>query len=228
MGKKAVKKRDSFPFKYKDWLTSAAVRGMEKHNRADYMDLLCYVAAEDGKGLKDDDKANMKLLHCTSEDWDIIKQKFNVIDGRLFNKKLSELMAEEPAKEKKKPLNIFEMPEGLSLDKQIKFKKDKVKEDLKKFVAENSDKSYTSDMLNDFYLYWTAPTHDKTQIKMEREDTWDYEGRLHRWYKREKINGTPNGQSKAGKLLDANSKASEMMKNLNTNGTGTKQQAKLH
>lgn len=210
------KKKESFEFEYNKWLSNPSVRLMEKHQRADYMDLLCYVANEDGKGIKDDDASLMKLLNCSSEDLAVIKLRFKSEGGYLFNKKLSEMMVETVSK-KKEPTNIFNMPDGLSFDQQIKFKKNKFVEDLSKFMSDHKEKAYSRDMLNDFYLYWTAPTHDKKKIKMELEKTWDLEARLNNWSKIDKNNTSP--ESKTGKLIAASNNAEERMKNLNNNTT---------
>jgi len=42
---------------------------------------------------------------------------------------------------------------------------------------------YTSEMLNEFYAYWTEPNRSLTKLRWEMEKTWSIERRLKTWYK---------------------------------------------
>jgi hypothetical protein len=55
--------------------------------------------------------------------------------------------------------------------------------------------TYGSDMLLDFFYYWTEPNKSKTKMKFEMEKTWDVVRRLRTWEKNQ-INWNRNGKSK--------------------------------
>ena len=40
---------------------------------------------------------------------------------------------------------------------------------------------YPSDMLNNFFEYWSEPNKSKSRMKYESEKTWDLSRRLKRW-----------------------------------------------
>ena len=52
------------------------------------------------------------------------------------------------------------------------------KEELSKFVG-----LYSSEMLNDFFSYWTEPNRSHTKMLFETKQTWDTSRRLSRWEK---------------------------------------------
>ena len=43
---------------------------------------------------------------------------------------------------------------------------------------------YESDMLNDFFQYWTQPNNRKTKMQFEAEKFWDLKARLDAWKNR--------------------------------------------
>ena len=45
---------------------------------------------------------------------------------------------------------------------------------------------FGSDLLNDFYAYWTEPNKSNTKFKQELEKTWDLNRRLETWAKNDK------------------------------------------
>lgn len=59
----------------------------------------------------------------------------------------------------------------------IKTRKLKFSDSLKEFLPQ-----YGSDMLNDFYAYWTEPNPSGTKFKQEMQKTWDTARRLNSWY----------------------------------------------
>lgn len=193
-----------FKFYYKDWLTSPAVISMTKEQRDIYLTLLCYLAGEGEKGIKNDKEKLMELLKCNENDLNIVLERVYEQDGKLFNKKLLEALNGTLKKKEKKKINFFEVPQGLSPEQEIRFKKQAVIKEL-----ENFKEKYPKDLLNQFYLYWTAPTLDKKQIKIETQDTWDYEGRLRTWNQNYKP--TPEGGKVQG-LMNTNQDAKDILK----------------
>tara|TARA_Y100000310_G_C20632976_1_gene789622 strand:- start:795 stop:1625 length:831 start_codon:yes stop_codon:yes gene_type:complete len=66
-------------------------------------------------------------------------------------------------------------------------------------------KQYNSDLLKNFYDYWTEPNKSRTMLKYEMEKTWDLGRRLKRWADNDFGNKNKlNGMSKFKK--DANGK----------------------
>lgn len=216
-----AKKNKTFALEYQTWLSNKWVRLMTKEQRSIYMDLLCHLAEEGKNGIEDNDKDLCKLLDCSVEDLHVVKQRLSAKEGYLFSKKLSDLM-DKPPKKAKASGNLFDVPKDLTVDEQIKWKKAKVVDDLRQFKD-----NYSRELLNQFYLYWTEPTADKKQIRMEMQDTWDYERRLNTWSRNDNRHGgkggasvnplNPNGTppTKTEKLINANAGAKEMIKNIN-------------
>lgn len=44
---------------------------------------------------------------------------------------------------------------------------------------------YPREMLRQFFIYWGEPTQDKKKLKFELQQTWDLEGRLETWHRRD-------------------------------------------
>lgn len=74
----------------------------------------------------------------------------------------------------------------------IKVKESKVKES-KKDIEERKNifkneiklhKQYDTEMLKNFFNYWSEPTKDKSKMRMELQKTWDTKGRLSTWFNR--------------------------------------------
>jgi len=84
-----------------------------------------------------------------------------------------------------KPIKgILKVPDNTQ--SKVKYsKEDKSKEDKS---------TYSKDLLNDFFKYWTEPNKSNTKFRQELEKTWDLERRLETWakndrgYKKEKPN----------------------------------------
>ena len=106
---------------------------------------------------------------------DLIRQKRSYA-GQMSGK--SRQVSNTPSTDDKQVLNIK--------GKEKKEKKSKVKDinerDIlfKKQVFEFS-KQYNSNLLNEFFDYWSEPNPSKTLMKWEREKTWDLKRRLKRW-----------------------------------------------
>lgn len=58
------------------------------------------------------------------------------------------------------------------------------KDELSKFADR-----YSSDMLNDFYEYWTDPNKSHTKMLFETKQTWDTSRRLSRWERNNRKGG---------------------------------------
>lgn len=64
--------------------------------------------------------------------------------------------------------------------------------------------TYTNDMLNAFYLYWTEPNKTFTKMRFEMEPVFDMKRRLGYWHNRNK-NGrktTTTDEDRTSKLAD--------------------------
>ncbi|AXH74767.1 MAG: DnaD [Bacteriophage sp.] len=72
---------------------------------------------------------------------------------------------------------------------------DPIEQRRKKFAEELSPyiQKYGRDLLNEFYKYWAEPNQSKTRFKKEMQETWDLEGRLETWAKRNNSFAKPNG-----------------------------------
>ena len=49
--------------------------------------------------------------------------------------------------------------------------------------------TYSSDMLNAFYAYWSEPNKTFTKMRFEMQKTWDLKLRLNNWFNRNKNRG---------------------------------------
>ncbi|MGI6243901.1 MAG: hypothetical protein ACOYJK_10310, partial [Prevotella sp.] len=58
------------------------------------------------------------------------------------------------------------------------------KDELSKFTDR-----YSTDMLNDFYEYWTEPNRSHTKMLFETKQTWDISRRLSRWERNSRKGG---------------------------------------
>lgn len=69
---------------------------------------------------------------------------------------------------------------------------DKQKELFRRDI-EKEKNGYQSDMLNEFYQYWTEPNKTHTKILKEMQKTWSTSLRLKRWKRNDfnKTNETP-------------------------------------
>jgi len=63
----------------------------------------------------------------------------------------------------------------------ISVRKNEFKESLRPFLSK-----YGSELLNDFFGYWTEPNHSNTKMKFELQKTWSIERRLNTWVKNDK------------------------------------------
>jgi len=72
-------------------------------------------------------------------------------------------------------------------------KDEKIKRFQKKFYDSLTDSvpEFGSNIVRDFYDYWSEPNRSKTKIKYQLERTWDTKRRLQRW-KRNNFNNDKN------------------------------------
>jgi hypothetical protein len=76
-----------------------------------------------------------------------------------------------------------------SKESKIKRLQQKFYDSLIEFVDE-----FGSEMVRDFYEYWSEPNRSRTKIKYQLEKTWDTKKRLQRW-SRNNFNNEKNRQS---------------------------------
>lgn len=82
----------------------------------------------------------------------------------------------------------------VSIDKQLNNEqKNNIEERKLKFAStlEPFLSTYSKEMLNDFYLYWTEPNKSNTKFRAELEKTWSLERRLVTWSKNDSKFGSP-------------------------------------
>lgn len=67
--------------------------------------------------------------------------------------------------------------------KEKEIKQNNIKERESQFITELSLylKTYSKEMLNEFFLYWSEPNKSKTKMKFELNRTWDLSRRLKTW-----------------------------------------------
>lgn len=85
-----------------------------------------------------------------------------------------------------------------------KTEKTDINERIERFKIELSKylPDYGSDMLNEFFIYWTEKNISGVKMRFEMEKTWDISKRLVRWEKNTKkfSNGTGNNQEARGSV----------------------------
>ena len=69
---------------------------------------------------------------------------------------------------------------SIDAKKKVSLNIEQRKEEFKKTI-EPFKGEYPSEMLNDFFEYWTEPNPSNTQFRREREKSWKIESRLRRW-----------------------------------------------
>ena len=94
---------------------------------------------------------------------------------------------EKKIKEKKEKENILTINE----------RKNVFKEKLKPFLN-----TYSKDLLNDFYLYWTEHNPDGEKMRFEMEKVFDVKRRLKTWYKNSLKNNKFTQHSTKPLILD--------------------------
>lgn len=104
--------------------------------------------------------------------------EYNIIE---YNNK--DIIKEEEEKKPKKPT--------------IEERKIVFKEKLKSFLD-----TYSRDMLNDFFLYWTEHNTDGKKMRFEMEKVFDVKRRLKTWYKNSLKNNKFTPQSTTPLILD--------------------------
>jgi len=103
------------------------------------------------------------------------------------NSTQSNKIKEKKRKEKKEKENILTIEE-----RKIVFK-----EELKPFLN-----TYSKDMLNDFYLYWTETNQGGKKMRFEMERVFEIKRRLKTWYKNSLKNNKFTPQSPTPLILD--------------------------
>lgn len=95
----------------------------------------------------------------------------------------------EKNKEKKNSDEFEEKPTATKTAKSIRvMNAQQAREWLKEKIQEHAGK-YDSEMLNNFYRYWTEPVNEddpKTKLKFQLQKTWQTRGRLVTWYSHNK------------------------------------------
>ena len=94
------KKFHWFPFYYQAWMTDMNVQMLSHSEKGLYIDMLCSCFNEDG--LPTDHKMLKRLFKCDDDDLQMVVTLFHERDGKLHNKKLDEIKAEQAEVSKKK------------------------------------------------------------------------------------------------------------------------------
>jgi uncharacterized protein YdaU (DUF1376 family) len=96
------KKFHWFPFYYQAWMTDMNVQMLSHSEKGLYIDMLCSCFNEDG--LPTDHKTLKRLFKCDDDDLQMVVTLFHERDGKLHNKKLDEIKAEQAEVSKKKSM----------------------------------------------------------------------------------------------------------------------------
>jgi hypothetical protein len=114
----------------------------------------------------------------------------------------------------KKPFNcphcggLISDHEDLTKDDKIKQLQEKFYDSLVEFVDE-----FGSEMIREFYDYWSEPNRSKTKILYQLQKTWDTKRRLQRW-KRNNFNNEKNRtNNRRGFESDTTRRAIEQVQN---------------
>ena len=91
-----TKKYHWFPFYYLDWMTDLNVQMLSHAEKGLYIDMLCSCFNEDG--LPTDHKMLQRLFKCDADDLKMVVTLFHERDGKLHNKKLDEVKADQQSK----------------------------------------------------------------------------------------------------------------------------------
>lgn len=94
------KKFHWFPFYYQAWMTDMNVQMLSHSEKGLYIDMLCSCFNEDG--LPTDHKMLKRLFKCDEDDLQMVVTLFHERDGKLHNKKLDEIKADQAEVSKKK------------------------------------------------------------------------------------------------------------------------------
>jgi len=96
------KKFHWFPFYYQAWMTDMNVQMLSHAEKGLYIDMLCSCFNEDG--LPADHKLLKRLFKCCDDDLKMVVTLFHERDGKLHNKKLDEIKADQAEVSQKKSL----------------------------------------------------------------------------------------------------------------------------
>jgi hypothetical protein len=127
-------------------------------------------------------KVERFILHLEKEG-NVVRQKNNV-STLISITKYKEYQADSKPKDKPNGQQIGIQTDTNNNDnndnneKNIENRKLKFADTLKPFLGK-----YGSEMLNEFYVYWTEPNKSNTKFRQELEKTWSLEGRLSTWAK---------------------------------------------
>ena len=137
---------------------------------------------------KNDDEIRIKFL-------DKQLSEFNNLSGKRS----------EAAKKRWADANALQVDSKSNAIREDKKRGDEKKEDKERFIIEQKSlfaeqikpysSKYSSQMLNDFYVYWSEPNQAKTKLKYQMQETWDLSGRLATW-KRIERNDKPKQSNK--------------------------------
>lgn len=94
------KKFHWFPFYYQAWMTDMNVQMLSHSEKGLYIDMLCSCFNEDG--LPTDHKMLKRLFKCDEDDLQMVVTLFHERDGKLHNKKLDDIKADQAKVSKKK------------------------------------------------------------------------------------------------------------------------------
>lgn len=94
------KKFHWFPFYYQAWMTDMNVQMLSHSEKGLYIDMLCSCFNEDG--LPTDHKMLKRLFKCDEDDLQMVVTLFHERDGKMHNKKLDEIKADQAEVSKKK------------------------------------------------------------------------------------------------------------------------------
>lgn len=142
---------------------------------------------------KPNNKPNNKAEHVNYQQLIDIIEKSVDLESRKETEKaetfphtpIVEEKDKEKNKEKKNSDEFEEKPTATKTAKSIRvMNAQQAREWLKEKMQEHAGK-YDSEMLNNFYRYWTEPVNEddpKSKLKFQLQKTWQTRGRLATWY----------------------------------------------
>lgn len=199
-----------FTFYPKDWWASDSFFDLTPIQRYYYLECLFLMYLDNGFIKTQKTQLEKRLqTQILDEDWNIITQKFETIDGKYthvsVNKRLRKTLANRengkkggrPHKNPKNPENNPPLERESKIENKVKdnsmitpkVSKSKTLKDreqefynsLIEFVPEFGQK-----IVRAFYQYWTEPNVSKTKMRFELQKTWDLKRRLENWRKNDK------------------------------------------